>query len=279
MDAVRDLAQLDPWQESLERSRARRNQQSSRASRRRKRRTRRLLVPLGAALALASLAVTLPSLFGGHGAQPSLAAVQAAPLRPGLSVRDVASVAPPRLGSVASHDSRTCALAEQDTGYVNPLRDAKVMSERIDQGVDYAGSGRLSAIGAGRITHLAASETGWPGAFIEYRLSSGPDEGCYVYYAEGVTAARHLHVGQTISAGQAIASIIPDYSSGIEVGVGRRCQHEDVGGAVWADGEQRARCRQRPDFEPGGKLRALIAALGGTAREGGGRLRACSPKW
>ena len=61
------------------------------------------------------------------------------------------------------------------------------MSERIDQGVDYAGSGRLSAIGAGRITHLAASETGWPGAFIESRLSSGPDEGCYVYYAEGVT--------------------------------------------------------------------------------------------
>ena len=262
MDAVRDLAQLDPWQESLERSRARRNQQSSRASRRRKRRTRRLLVPLGAALALASLAVTLPGLFGGRGAQPSLAAVQAAPLRPGLSLRDVASaVAPPRLGSVASHDSRTCALADQDTGYVNPLRDAKVMSERIDQGVDYAGSGRLSAIGAGRITHLAASETGWPGAFIEYRLSSGPDEGCYVYYAEGVTAARHLHVGQTISAGQAIASIIPEYSSGIEIGWGAGVSTKTLAAQLGQWNNERD--ADSVPTRTGRNFSALIAALGG----------------
>lgn len=260
MDAARDLAQLDPWQESLERSRARRNQ--SRASRRRGRRTRRLLAPLGAAFALASLAVTLPGLFGGHGAQPSLAAVQPAPLRPGPSPHDVAfAVAPPQLGGAARHDSRTCPLVTQATGYVNPLRDAKVTPERIDQGVDYAGSGRLSAIGAGRITHLAASETGWPGAFIEYRLSSGPDQGCYVYYAEGVIAARYLQVGQTVSAGQAIASIIPDYSSGIEIGWGAGVSTKTYAAELgqW-DYERDA---DSVPTRTGRSFSALIAALGG----------------
>ena len=70
-------------------------------------------------------------------------------------------------------------------GYFNPLARAEVSSERIDQGVDYAGSGALIAIGAARITFLATANTGWPGAFIDYQLLGGPDNGCYVYYAEG----------------------------------------------------------------------------------------------
>jgi hypothetical protein len=261
LDAVRDLAQFDPWQESLERSRARRND-AGRARGRRRRRTRRLLAPLAAAFALALLAVTLPGLFGGHAGQPSLAAVEAAPLRPDPSPHDVASaIAPPPLGGAAHHDSRTCPLVDQATGYVNPLGDAKVMSERIDQGVDYAGTGRLLAIGAGRITHLATSETGWPGAFIEYRLSSGPDQGCYVYYAEGVIAARHLHVGQSVSAGQAIASIIPDYSSGIEIGWGAGVSTKTYAAELgqW-DYERDA---DSVPTRTGRSFSALIAALGG----------------
>ena len=261
MDAVRDLAQLDPWQESLERSRARRNQ-ASQASGRRGWRTRRVLVPLGAAFALASLAVTLPGLFGGHSAQPSLAAVQAAPLRTDLSPHDVAFAAsPPQPVSAARHDSKTCPLVTQATGYVNPLREAKVTPERIDQGVDYAGSGRLSAIGAGRITHLATSGTGWPGAFIEYRLSSGPDQGCYVYYAEGVVAARHLNVGQTVSAGQAIASIVPDYSSGIEIGWGAGVSTKTLAANLgqW----DYTRDADSVPTRTGRNFSALIEALGG----------------
>jgi hypothetical protein len=95
-----------------------------------------------------------------------------------------------------------------------------VAPERIDQGVDYAGSGTLTAMGAARVTYLATSDTGWPGAFIQYQLLGGPDDGCYVYYAEGVTPAGGLYVGETVRAGQAIATIIPDYSSGIEIGWG-----------------------------------------------------------
>ncbi len=70
------------------------------------------------------------------------------------------------------------------------------------------------------VTYVATSETGWPGAFIEYRLRSGPEAGCYVFYAEGVVPAQGLHVGQRVHGGQAIATIDPGNSAGIEVGWG-----------------------------------------------------------
>jgi hypothetical protein len=50
--------------------------------------------------------------------------------------------------------------------YVNPLGGARVRPERIDQGVDYAGSGTLVAIGGGTVTYVARTGTGWPGAFV-----------------------------------------------------------------------------------------------------------------
>src|SRR5690349_5531307 len=40
------------------------------------------------------------------------------------------------------------------TGYVNPLANAQVTPERIDQGVDYAGTGSLGAIGPGVVTQV-----------------------------------------------------------------------------------------------------------------------------
>jgi hypothetical protein len=65
---------------------------------------------------------------------------------------------------------------------------------------------------------VATSGTGWPGAFIEYRLLDGPDAGVYVYYPEGVIPEPGLRPGQTVAAGQALASIIPHYETGIELG-------------------------------------------------------------
>ncbi len=73
--------------------------------------------------------------------------------------------------------------------YANPLAGAHVTPERIDQGVDYSGSGPLGAIGDGKITYVGTSGTGWPGAFIEFQLTDGPDAGRYVYYAEGISPA------------------------------------------------------------------------------------------
>jgi hypothetical protein len=67
-----------------------------------------------------------------------------------------------------------CILTDTSTGYVNPLARANVVSERVDQGMDYAGSGALIAIGAARITFLATDNTGWPGAFIDYHAGVTP---------------------------------------------------------------------------------------------------------
>jgi hypothetical protein len=113
-----------------------------------------------------------------------------------------------------------CPLAVDPTGYANPLLGATVKPERIDQGVDYAGAGTLVAIGPATVTYVGTSNTGWPGAFIEFKLLAGADAGCYVFYAEGVVPVDGLSVGQRIAAGQPVATIIPKWPSGIELGWG-----------------------------------------------------------
>jgi hypothetical protein len=123
-------------------------------------------------------------------------------------------------GAAVRHPGSSCKPGPAPGAYVNPLAGAHVTGERVDQGVDYAGTGTLAALGPGRITYVGRSATGWPGAFIEYRLSSGPAAGCLVYYAEGVKPADGLSVGQTIRGGQVLATIVPGWPTGIEVGWG-----------------------------------------------------------
>lgn len=149
--------------------------------------------------------------------------------------------------------------------YVNPLAGASVTPERIDQGVDYSGSGPLGAIGDGRITYVATTGTGWPGAFIEYQLTDGPDAGRYVYYAEGVSPTPGLHVGESVQAGQPIAQIIPGSSSGIEIGWGAGIGTETYAmqHGQWSGGDD-----DDSVPSPAGKdFSALIAELGGPPGE------------
>jgi hypothetical protein len=146
-------------------------------------------------------------------------------------------------------------------GYVNPLAGASVTPERIDQGVDYAGSGPLGAIGNARITYVSTSASGWPGAFVEYQLLGGPDAGRYVYYAEGVSPASGVSVGQTLTAGQPVADIIPGWSSGIEIGWAAGVGTETSAAATgeWKPGMD-------TDSVPtasGESFSSLIASLGG----------------
>jgi hypothetical protein len=145
--------------------------------------------------------------------------------------------------------------------YVNPLAGASVTPERIDQGVDYSGSGTLSALGDGRVVYVGVTGTGWPGAFIEYRLTDGADSGRYVYYAEGVSPADGIHVGETLSAGQPVAQIIPGSSSGIEIGWGSGLGSQTLAEANgdWG-GSDDANSVASPE---GRDFSALIASLGG----------------
>jgi hypothetical protein len=85
--------------------------------------------------------------------------------------------------------------------YVNPFPDGATRS-RIDQGVDFTGSGRIVAIGTAKI--LATGAPGWPeGGGVLYQLLDGPRAQQVIFVYEGVDAT--VHTGQKVNAGDTIA--------------------------------------------------------------------------
>jgi len=291
VDVMRDLCGAEPWRESLQRSLARRGKrryssiesdqlQPSRELDRDKalvyesasyfllcwqaisKRWMMLLASAAGLFTLAMLATTQPSVSAGRNVQASATAAHADVSRAAVSSLPGGS-GRAALGSAGAgvNGAETCQPVSSSDGYANPLAGAIVAPERIDQGVDYAGSGTLAAIGPARVTYLATFNTGWPGAFIEYQLLGGPDNGCHVYYAEGVTPAAGLYIGERVRAGQAIATIIPDYSSGIEIGWG-------AGDGTKSHAAQMGEWSATHDADSiptaaGENFSALIASLGG----------------
>jgi hypothetical protein len=90
---------------------------------------------------------------------------------------------------------------------------------RTDMGVDFTGTGPINAIGNARILQTGAA--GWPnggagpaGQGVLYKLLDGPKAGHIVYVYEGVQPT--VHAGQTVVAGQQIATFYPGGS--IEIG-------------------------------------------------------------
>jgi hypothetical protein len=151
--------------------------------------------------------------------------------------------------------SRATSTPVSSNSYVNPLAHASLTPERIDQGVDYSGSGTLTALGAGRVTYVGTSGTGWPGAFIEYRLTSGADSGRYVFYAEHVSPL--VRVGQTLRPGQSVATI----GGGIEIGWGSGVGTQPL---AQAEGQWSHTSDAENYASPAGRsFSALIASLGG----------------
>jgi len=207
--------------------------------------------------ALALAAAILAGALSGGGPDPSPTAARA-------DAERVATAPPPSKPAAQTANKaawRDCPLTIATAGYVNPLESAIVNPERVDQGVDYAGVGKLVAIGAGRVTRVSTDNSGWPGTFIQYRLLSGADAGCYVYYAEGVVPAVGLHQGDTVSAGEPIATIIPNYPTGIELGwgagIGTKAYAKVAGQWDPTDDEDNIASAAGKSFS------ALIAALGG----------------
>jgi peptidase M23-like protein len=79
--------------------------------------------------------------------------------------------------------------------YANPIGKGLTVG-RIDEGVDFAGSGNLYALSDGVITNVYA---GWPGGvYILLKM----DDGRYVYYAENIAPA--VRVNQRVKAGDKI---------------------------------------------------------------------------
>jgi hypothetical protein len=112
--------------------------------------------------------------------------------------------------------------------YKNPLRGIHGLTpERIDQGVDYAGSGPLYSLGNGTV--LEVSNSGWPGgAFIAVRLSDGPAKGEVVYEAENITP--HVHVGQSVTPDTVLGTLNAGFPH-LEIGWG---SPKFIGESYWA---------------------------------------------
>ncbi|MDQ6784124.1 MAG: M23 family metallopeptidase, partial [Actinomycetota bacterium] len=89
--------------------------------------------------------------------------------------------------------------------YDNPLRGIVGLTPlRIDQGVDYAGSGPLYAIGDGVV--VSTTNSGWPGgAFIAIRLTDGPAAGDVVFEAENITPL--VSIGQQVTANTVLGTL------------------------------------------------------------------------
>jgi murein DD-endopeptidase MepM/ murein hydrolase activator NlpD len=128
---------------------------------------------------------------------------------PAVNTPAIAVVPPPAAPSQSSSPPSSSGA------YANPLRDITALtSERIDQGVDYAGFGPIYAIGNGVVVNTVGS--GWPGGtFIAYRLSDGPASGLVVFAAEDIEP--NVQVGATVTASTVIGHMYagPD---GIETG-------------------------------------------------------------
>ncbi|HET7484653.1 MAG TPA: lytic murein transglycosylase [Solirubrobacterales bacterium] len=95
--------------------------------------------------------------------------------------------------------------------YVSPFLSAT--TGRIDQGVDFTGTGPIAAVGDAEI--LATGAPGWPeGGGVLYKLTSGQRAGQVIFVYEGIAAT--VHAGQHVSAGDQIGVFVPGGS--IEMG-------------------------------------------------------------
>lgn len=132
-----------------------------------------------------------------------------------------------KTNSSASSTTSTTVAAGSVQGYANPLAKLKdLKSGRIDQGVDYSGSGPLLAIGNAQVVYATNTDGGWPpfpGGAITLLLSDGVYAGKYVYYTENITVRQDLinaiDAGQkpVVKAGDTIATLY-DAAPNMEIG-------------------------------------------------------------
>ncbi len=146
--------------------------------------------------------------------------------------------------------------------FFNPLEHASVTAERIDQGVDYAGTGYLVAIADGEVTLSTADDPGWEhGGYVQYKVTQGGFlEGAYIYYAEGVDPV--VTTGEKIRGGARIANCRVPMPTGMELGFAAGSADESYfayhdGG--WTAAVDAANSATRPGIA----FSNLVKALGG----------------
>jgi hypothetical protein len=152
------------------------------------------------------------------------------------------------------------------SSYLNPLRGIKGLRRlRVDQGVDYAGSGPIYAIGPAVVEHVIplGGSSGWPGpggdgngGYVRYRLTAGPAKDKRVFVAENLEP--RVRQGEIVDSTTVVCTLF-DASPNCELG--------------WASGNgtQAAHAACNPDAPwkqvgytaMGDNFNKLIVALGG----------------
>jgi hypothetical protein len=133
----------------------------------------------------------------------------------------------------------------QNKLYCNPYRAIpNLVPKRIDQGVDYGGSGPVYALGPGTIdVYMNRNDLGWPGGtFAAYKLSAGPASGQVIYLAENIDLNPSLHLGSIVYSGTVLGTMVnafPYIESGWGVeGAGHTAERScDIEGCATALGK------------------------------------------
>ena len=122
-----------------------------------------------------------------------------------------------------SDGARGCLpVAPKNEKYCDPFRSIpKLVPERIDQGVDYAGAGPIFAMGPGTIdVYRNRDDTGWPGGtFVSYKLTAGPAAGKVIYLAENIDLNTKLKSGSYVFNGTVLGTLV-NASPNSEIGWG-----------------------------------------------------------
>jgi hypothetical protein len=146
--------------------------------------------------------------------------------------------------------STGCPATANIAGYVNPFARAQVTASRIDQGVDYGGTGPIDALGSGRVVLVSATDSGWGNGdgWVSYQLTDGAFAGEFVYVAEGITPT--VHKGDVVAAGQQIGTF---NGHSIETGFALGQGDLAMAHSVYHEGA---------DTAAGRAMNALLASLG-----------------
>jgi murein DD-endopeptidase MepM/ murein hydrolase activator NlpD len=129
----------------------------------------------------------------------------------------IRQAAGPKVAAAVKAKHRRSQKLQSAPLYLNPLRAVTgLQPQRIDMGVDFAGSGPIYPIGDGVITSAMSNSSGWPGGgWITYQLTDGPAAGLVVYVAEDVQPT--VSVGAKVTPTTEIANMF-NGSEGIETG-------------------------------------------------------------
>jgi hypothetical protein len=170
------------------------------------------------------------------------------------------------------------SLVPTPTLYANPLKDANVTPERIDMGVDYAGTGHYSAIAKGVITTWAPGGWGKYGNYLQYEITEpGTLHGVTIYYAEGIDSNRN--VGDTFKAGEWLCNLIPGWHSGTELGFAGSKGGTDTWANEFGGGWTPAQDAANDTTRAGLAFSRLVQQLGGPGGRPPGALIGKFPPW